>query len=150
MVGITVRRECLVQFARFSLSSIDRAQSPSDVITFWCLVLLSTCLVPVIKCLCLSKRLEIRLKIFIVAYMNNKKTWSLVEGYCQFEAKFLTLMIERHFPPQNFRAVAKIQRKSFLCSNEISPNRLRTFDERSSEQKTKFAEFRLHYFCTIL
>ena len=26
--------------------------------------------------------------------MNNKQTWAFVEGHCQFEAKFLTLMIE--------------------------------------------------------
>ena len=47
---------------------------------------------------------------------------------------------------------------SALCSNEMSLKRPRTFDrifartfeERSLEQITKFAEFRLHYFCTIL
>ena len=57
-----------------------------------------------------------------------------------------------------FRFEAKIQRKSALCSNEMSLKRprtfdrifARTFDERSLEQITKFAEFRLHYFCTIL
>ena len=58
----------------------------------------------------------------------------------------------------NFRFMAKIHRKSVLCSDEMSLNRpwtfdrifVRTFDERSLEQITKFAEFRLHYFCTIL
>ena len=82
--------------------------------------------------------------------MKSKQTWSLAEGYCQFEAKFRTLMIEETLSAKNFRFVAKIQRKSVLCSNEMSLNRPRTFDERSLEQITKFTEFRLHYFCTIL
>ena len=90
--------------------------------------------------------------------MNSKQTWSLADSYCQFEAKFRTLMIEETLSATNFRFVAKIHRKSVLCSDEMSLNRpwtfdrifVRTFDERSLEQITKFAEFRLHYFCTIL
>ena len=90
--------------------------------------------------------------------MNSKQTWSLSDSYCQFEAKFRTLMIEETLSATNFRFVAKIHRKSVLCSDEMSLNRpwtfdrifVRTFDERSLEQITKFAEFRLHYFCTIL
>ena len=90
--------------------------------------------------------------------MTSKQTWSLAEGYYQFEAKFRTLMIKETLSATNFRFVAKIQRKSVLCSNEMSLNRprtfdrifVRTFDERSLKQITKFAEFRLHYFCTIL
>ena len=104
------------------------------------------------------KRLEIRLITFRVAYMNNKQTWSLADSCCQFEAKFRTLMIEETLSATNFRFVAKIHRKSVLCSDEMSLNRpwtfdrifVRTFDERSLEQITKFAEFRLHYFCIIL
>ena len=90
--------------------------------------------------------------------MNSKQTWSLADSYRQFEAKFRTLMIEETLSATNFRFVAKIHRKSVLCSDEMSLNRprtfdrifVRTFDERSLEQITKFAEFRLHYFCTIL
>ena len=104
------------------------------------------------------KRLEIRLITFRVAYTNSKQTWSLADGCCQFEAKFRTLMIEETLSATNFRFVAKIHRKRVLCSDEMSLNRpwifdrifVRTFDERSLEQITKFAEFRLHYFCTIL
>ena len=67
-------------------------------------------------------------------------------------------MIEETLSAAKFRFEAKIQRKSALCSNEMSLKRprtfdrifARTFDERSLEQITKFAEFRLHYFCTIL
>ena len=67
-------------------------------------------------------------------------------------------MIEEILSAAKFRFEAKIQRKSALCSNEMSLKRprtfdrifARTFDERSLEQITKFAEFRLHYFCTIL
>ena len=96
--------------------------------------------------------------IFRVAYMNSKQTWLLAKVYCQFEAKFRTLMIEETLSAAKFRFEAKIQRKSALCSNEMSLKRprtfdrifARTFDERSLEQITKFAEFRLHYFCTIL
>ena len=96
--------------------------------------------------------------IFRVAYMSSKQTWLLAKVYCQFEAKFRTLMIEETLSAAKFRFVAKIQRKSALCSNEMSLKRprtfdrifARTFDERSLEQITKFAEFRLHYFCTIL
>ena len=90
--------------------------------------------------------------------MNSKQTWSLTDSYCQFEAKFRILMIEDTLSATNFRFVAKIHRKSVLCSDEMSLNRpwtfdrifVRTFDERSLEQITKFAEFRLHYFCIIL
>ena len=96
--------------------------------------------------------------IFRVAYMSSKRTWLLAKVYCQFEAKFRTLMIEEILSAAKFRFEAKIQRKSALCSNEMSLKRprtfdrifARTFDERSLEQITKFAEFRLHYFCTIL
>ena len=96
--------------------------------------------------------------IFRVAYMSSKQTWLLAKVYCQFEAKFRTLMIEEILSAAKFRFEAKIQRKSALCSNEMSLKRprtfdrifARTFDERSLEQITKFAEFRLHYFCTIL
>lgn len=96
--------------------------------------------------------------IFRVAYMGSKQTWLLAKVYCQFEAKFRTLMIEEILSAAKFRFEAKIQRKSALCSNEMSLKRprtfdrifARTFDERSSEQITKFVEFRLHYFCTIL
>ena len=107
------------------------------------------CLVSNIKCLSRWKRLEIRLITFRVAYMTSKETWSLADGYCQFEAKFRTLMIEETLSATNFRFVAKIHRKSVLCSDEMSLNRpwtfdrifVRTFDERSLEQITKFAEF---------
>ena len=83
---------------------------------------------------------------------------SLAEGCFQFKAKFRTLMIEETLSATNFRFMAKIQRKSVLCSNEMLLNRpqtfdrifIRTFDERLLEQITKFAEFHLHYFCTIL
>ena len=96
--------------------------------------------------------------IFRVAYMVSKQTWLLAKVYCQFEAKFRTLMIEETLSAAKFRFEAKIQRKSALCSQEMSLKRprtfdrifARTFDERSLEQITKFAEFRLHYFCTIL
>ena len=117
-------------------------------------------LVSNIKCLCHGdlKRLEIRLKTFHVPYMNSKQTWSLAEGYCQFKVKFQTLMIKETLSATNFHFVAKIQRKSVLCSNEMLFNRPRTFDwifvqtlnERLLEQITKFAKFCLHYFCTIL
>ena len=43
--------------------------------------------------------------------MNSKQTWSLTEGYCQFEAKFQTLMIEETLSATNFRFVGKIQQK---------------------------------------
>ena len=90
--------------------------------------------------------------------MSSKQTWSLADGYCQFEAKFWTLMIEETLSATHFCFVTKIHRKSVLCSNKMLLNRpwtfdqifVRTFDERSLEQITKFAEFRLHYFCTIL
>ena len=96
--------------------------------------------------------------IFRVAYMSSKQTWLLAKVYCQFEAKFRTLMIEETLSAAKFRFEAKIQRKSALCSNEMSLKRprtfdrifARTFDERSLEQITKYSEFRLHYFCTIL
>ena len=104
--------------------------------------------------------------IFRVAYMSSKQTWLLAKVYCQFEAKFRTLMIEEILSAAKFRFEAKIQRKSALCSNEMSLKRprtfdrifvrtfdrifVRTFDERSLEQITKYSEFRLHYFCTIL
>ena len=99
------------------------------------------------------KRLEIRLITFRAAYMKSKQTWSLADGYCQFEANFRTLMIEETLSASNFRFVAKMHRKSVLCSDEMSLNRpwtfdrifVRTFDERLLEQITKFAEFRLHY-----
>ena len=90
--------------------------------------------------------------------MSSKQTWSLADGYCQFEAKFWTLMIEETLSATHFRFVTKIHRKSVLCSNKMLLNRpwtfdqifVWTFDERSLEQIMKFAEFRLHYFCTIL
>ena len=89
---------------------------------------------------------------------ESKQTWVLAKVYCQFEANFRTLMIEETLSAAKFRFEAKIQRKSALCSNEMSLKRprtfdrifARTFDERSLEQITKFAVFRLHYFCTIL
>ena len=116
------------------------------------------CLVSNIKCLCRGEKGWKCLITFHVAYMNSKQTWSLADGYCQFKAKFRTLMIEETLSTMNFRFVAKIHWKSVLCSDEMSLNRpwtfdrifVRTFDERSLEQITKFAEFRLHYFCTIL
>ena len=90
--------------------------------------------------------------------MNSKQTWSLAEGYCQFEAKFWTLMIEETLSATNFPFVVKIQQKSILCSNEMLPNRpwtfdqifIQTFNKRSLEQITKSAKFHLHYFFTIL
>ena len=116
---------------------IHRSSPESDLMTFWCLV-------SNIKCLSRGdwKRLEIRLKIFRVAYMNSKQTWSLAGDCCQFEAKLRTLKSRRHFPPW-IHFVAKIQWKSVLCSNEMSLNRpqtfdricARTFDERSLEQR---------------
>ena len=86
--------------------------------------------------------------------MSSKRTWLLAKVYCQFEAKFRTLMIEETLSAAKFRFEAKIQRKSALCSNEMSLKRprtfdrifVRTFDERSLEQITKYSEFRLHYF----
>ena len=61
--------------------------------------------------------------------MNSKQTWSFAEGYCQFEAKFWTLMIEETLSATNFPFMVKIQQKSILCSNEMSLNRPWTFDQ---------------------
>ena len=53
---------------------------------------------------------------------EHKTNLTLAEGYCQFEVKFRTLMIEETLSTMNFCFIAKIQRKSVLCSNEMSLN----------------------------
>ena len=60
--------------------------------------------------------------------MNSKQTWSFAEGYCQFKAKFQTLMIKETLSAMKFCFVAKIQWKSVLCLNEMLLNRPQTFN----------------------
>ena len=144
--------------SRFTFIAVNWSNSELDMMVFDILSTVFSLKYEVSPSQWLKKIGNTFICIFRVAYMNSKQTWLLAKVYCQFEAKFRTLMIEEILSAAKFRFEAKIQRKSALCSNEMSLKRprtfdrifARTFDERSLEQVTKFAEFRLHYFCTIL
>ena len=110
---------CIFQF---TFIVIHRSSSESNVMLFGSLTFCLLCLVSNMKCLrpCDWKEAgNMFICIFRVAYMNSKQTQSFAAFYCQFEAKFQTPMIEKTSSAANFRFVAKIKRKSILCSNKM-------------------------------
>ena len=122
------RNYCIFQF---TFIVIHRSSSELNVMLFGSLTFCLLCLVSNMKCLCpcdWKKARNMFICIFRVAYMKSKQTKSFAAVYCQFEAKFQTLMIEKTFSAANFCFVAKIKWKSILCSNKMLLKRPQTFD----------------------